>query len=143
MHRDAFAFVQGGELSDPRALSCEGTLSTMKFYFACNFLCSLLLLVALTSAARATGPRINRTRRFTVADIGSALNRVGETVKNTVKAGLDSLFNQSTELETTTEPTTTEANTTGVPRNIIDSPIRCPPDHILVNGRCRLASRRR
>lgn len=110
----------------------------MRFYSARRFpslLLLLLLLVALTCAARGSSLR---ARRFVFDDIGNTLNNVGETIKDAVKTGFESLFKQPAKSETTTA---TQPDTTGNYREIINTPIRCPSNHVIVNNRCRMVAR--
>lgn len=91
-----------------------------------------LLLVALTCAAQGAGLR---ARRSFFEDIGNTINNIGETVKDTVMTGFDYVFKRPADPETTTlEPDAI----TGDYREIINVPIRCPPNHVLVKNRCRM-----
>lgn len=114
----------------------------MRFYFL-RFPSVLLLLVSLTCATQGSSLR---TRRSVLDGIGNTLTSIGQTMKDTVKTGVDSVFHRySTVRPETTEPTL-ESNwneTTPDYRQIIDVPLRCPPNHVIVKNRCRVATRRR
>ncbi|XP_011687168.1 PREDICTED: uncharacterized protein LOC105449588 [Wasmannia auropunctata] len=122
----------------------------MRFYFPQRFLSVLLLLVALTCAAQASSLR---ARRSVWNDIGNTLNNIGQTIKETVKTEIDSLLYRlsTTDPETTqptlepewNETTLSEENCKTDGREIINTSIRCPPDHVIVNGKCRIKVRRR
>ncbi|XP_011266252.1 uncharacterized protein LOC105257371 isoform X2 [Camponotus floridanus] len=110
----------------------------MRFYF----LSVLLLLVSLTCATQGSSLR---TRRSVLNDIGNALNNIGQTIKDTMKIRIDSMFPHSTIEPETTEPIL-EPDWSGMTpesRQIITAPIRCPPNHVVVKKRCRMISRRR
>lgn len=115
----------------------------MRFYFPQRFLRVLLLLVALTCATQASSLR---ARRSVWNDIGNTLNNIGQTIKDTMKTGIDSLLHSTTESETTqptlewNETTLSGWNETDF-RQIITVPIRCPPNHVVVKNRCRLEAR--
>lgn len=123
----------------------------MRFYFPQRFLSVLLLLVALTCATQASSLRERRNSVWN--DIGNALNNIGQTIKDTMKTGIDSLLprHSTTESETTQPTLEPEWNGTTLSerndkidfRQIIIVPIRCPPNHVLVKNRCRLEARRR
>lgn len=105
----------------------------MRFHFLCRFLSVLLLLIALACAAQ--GGSLRERNSFVFGDIGNALNNVGQTLKKTVK----SIFQKpSTTANAQPDPTFPAQNVTLESRRIIDVPSRCPPNHVLVNGRCRL-----
>lgn len=107
----------------------------MEFYFI-HRLFSVLLLVALICTAQ--GATL-QTKRSILHDIGTTFNEIGKTITGTVKNGINSVLNkpsESSEIETTTE---LESNTTSDYRNIINVPGRCPPNHSIVNNRCRLS----
>ncbi|XP_011632030.1 uncharacterized protein LOC105423812 [Pogonomyrmex barbatus] len=112
----------------------------MRFYFFQHFLYVLLPLVALTCATEASSLR---AKRSVLNDIGNTLNNIGQTIKDTVKPGIDSLFHQHSTtkperiLSPTLEPEWNETES----RQIITAPIRCPPNHELVKNRCRLKVR--
>ncbi|XP_072750756.1 uncharacterized protein [Anoplolepis gracilipes] len=118
----------------------------MRFYFLRHFLSVLLLLVSLTCATQASSLR---TRRSVLNDIGNALNNIGQTIKDTMKTKIDSMFHRySTVQPETTEPTfepdlNRTMSTDEHYREIINAPIRCPPNHVLVKNRCRMIVRRR
>ncbi|XP_011864969.1 PREDICTED: uncharacterized protein LOC105560449 [Vollenhovia emeryi] len=118
----------------------------MRFYSPQRFLSVLLLLVALTCATQASSLR---ARRSVWNGIGNTLNNIGQTIKDTVKTGIDSLFQHSTTQPETTQSTLEWSETTSpdwnetVFREIIYAPIRCPPNHVLVKDRCRIEGRRR
>ncbi|XP_011064992.1 PREDICTED: uncharacterized protein LOC105152413 isoform X1 [Acromyrmex echinatior] len=121
----------------------------MRFYFPQRFLSVLLLLVALTCATQASNLQ---AKRSVWNDIGNTLNNIGQTIKGTMKTGIDSLFYQHSTADPETTQPTLESNwneTTLLGRNesdyreIINVPIRCPPNHVLVKNRCRIAARRR
>lgn len=114
----------------------------MEFYFLRRFLSVLLLLVSLICATQGTSLR---TRRSVLDNIGNTLNNIGETIKDTMKTKIDSLFHRySTIKPETTEPTLEpDYGTSPIYRAIINVPSRCPPNHVIVNGRCRLVTRRR
>ncbi|KYQ60495.1 hypothetical protein ALC60_00478 [Trachymyrmex zeteki] len=121
----------------------------MRFYFPQRFLSVLLLLVALTCATQASSLR---ARRSVWNDIGNTLNNIGQTIKGTMKTGIDSLFlHQHSTADPETIQPTLEPNwneTTLLKRNesnfreIIDAPVRCPPNHVLVRNKCRIHGRR-
>ncbi|XP_014488812.1 PREDICTED: uncharacterized protein LOC106751983 [Dinoponera quadriceps] len=106
----------------------------MRFYSPGRALSALFLLVALTCATQGASLR---ARRSFLEDIGNTLSNIGETIKDTAKTGferIESVFKTSTDPETVTlEPV---ENTTDY-RQIITTPIRCPPNHVVVNKRCR------
>jgi len=121
----------------------------MRFYFPQRFPSVLLLLVALTCATQASSLR---ARRSVWNDIGNTLNNIGQTIKDTIqKTRIDSLFHNSTTDSERMQPTL-EVNKTwipleknrtaeGVSREIIDAPVRCPPNHVIVKDKCRIAAR--
>ncbi|TGZ49720.1 Uncharacterized protein DBV15_01238 [Temnothorax longispinosus] len=123
----------------------------MRFYFPQRFPSVLLLLVALTCAAQAGSLR---GKRSVWNDIGNTLNNIGQTIKDTVKTRIDSLFDHRDQ-HSTTEPemipptlapewneTTPSSEWNGTDsRQIITVPIRCPPDHVVVKNRCRIEGR--
>ncbi|KAL0128240.1 hypothetical protein PUN28_003474 [Cardiocondyla obscurior] len=124
----------------------------MRFYFPQRFPSVLLLLVALTCATQASSLR---ERRSVWNDIGNTLNDIGQTIKDTVKTGIDSLFHRhSATGSEITQPTlepewngiwnkTMPSEENGLDfRQIIEVPIRCPPNHTLVKDKCRLEGRR-
>ncbi|KAL6254567.1 hypothetical protein P5V15_014619 [Pogonomyrmex californicus] len=114
----------------------------MRFYFFQHFLYVLLPLVALTCATEASSLR---AKRSVLNDIGNTLNNIGQTIKDTVKLGIDSLFHQHSTTATKPETIlslTLEPEWNGTEsRQIITAPIRCPPNHELVKNRCRLKAR--
>lgn len=118
----------------------------MRFYFLHRFLSVLLLLAALTCAAQGSNLR---ARRSVLDNIGNTLNNIGQTIKDTVKNRIDSIFHPTA--TTTPEPETVTAilesdsseTIQEEHRTIINPPLRCPPNHIVVNKRCRLQTRRR
>ncbi|XP_018395199.1 PREDICTED: uncharacterized protein LOC108773774 [Cyphomyrmex costatus] len=120
----------------------------MRFYFPQRFLSVLLLLVALTCATQASSLR---ARRSVWNDIGNTLNNIGQTIKGTMKTGIDSLFYRHSTADPETIQPTLEPNWNGTTplswnesdyREIINAPIRCPPNHVLVKDRCRIEARR-
>lgn len=122
--------------------------TTMRFYFLRRSPGLLLLLVALTCAVPNNGRDGGdgrREGRFFLDDIGNTLNGIGETIKDTLRTGYDSVFGCNAEPETTTVTLELEPDGTTTPdyRKIINVPLRCPPNHVLVNNRCRLSARRR
>jgi len=128
------------------ALSRKDT--EMRFYFPQRFLSVLLLLVALTCATQASSLQ---AKRSVWNDIGNTLNNIGQTIKGTMKTGIDSLFYQHSTAEPKTIQPTLESNWNGttllgrneseIYREIINTPIRCPPNHVLVRNRCRIKAR--
>lgn len=108
----------------------------MKFYSPGRAAVSgLLLLVALTCAT-VQGAGLRERRSF-LENIGNTLGNIGETIKDTVKDGFESMFKRPQDPETVTlEPV--DETTDEVYRQIIDAPIRCPPNHVVVNKRCRM-----
>ncbi|KAL6423049.1 hypothetical protein ACFW04_010494 [Cataglyphis niger] len=114
----------------------------MRFY--CRFLSVLLLLVSLTRATQGSGLR---TRRSVWNEIGNTLNNVGEKIKDTIKTKIEPLFHRHSIIgpDTTTPTLEPEPDYETSPfyRGIITAPIRCPPNHGMVRGRCRLITRRR
>ncbi|KAL6423050.1 hypothetical protein ACFW04_010495 [Cataglyphis niger] len=112
----------------------------MRFYFPHRFVSVLLLLVSLTRVAQGSSLR---TRRSALNEIGNTLNNVGEKMKN-VKIKLEPLSQPSSVgPETTTATLEPDDGTSPVNRNIIKVPPRCPPNHKMVKGRCRLITHRR
>lgn len=111
----------------------------MRFYFLHRSPGLLLLLVALTCAAPGGG---RGERRFFLNDIGNTLNSIGETIKDTLQTGYDSVFGYTAVPETTVT-LELEPSTTPDYRKIINVPLRCPPNHVVVNNRCRVSVRRR
>ncbi|KAH0956750.1 hypothetical protein HN011_008687 [Eciton burchellii] len=117
----------------------------MRFHFLRRFLSVFLLLVALACVAQGGSLR---EKRFVFNDIGNTLNNVGDTIKDTVKSifqirSFVTTTNQPEKIETTTNDPYHGVNVTVEPRRIIDVPSRCRPNHVLVNGRCRMVTRRR
>ncbi|KYN34510.1 hypothetical protein ALC56_10997 [Trachymyrmex septentrionalis] len=121
----------------------------MRFYFPQRFLSVLLVLVALTCATQASSLQVKRS---VWNDIGNTLNNIGQTIKGTMKTGIDSLFYQHSTADPEMIQPTLESNwneTTLLGRNesdyreIIDAPIRCKPNQVLVKKRCRFVSGRR
>lgn len=104
----------------------------MRFYSTGRVLSALLLLVVFTCVAQ--GASLRAKRSF-LDGIMKALNDTSEKIKDTMKT-FESMF------ETTEDPetVTSQLNETSTidPRYIIRAPIRCPPDHVVVNERCRL-----
>uniref|UniRef100_A0A348G5Z6 Secapin n=1 Tax=Odontomachus monticola TaxID=613454 RepID=A0A348G5Z6_ODOMO len=107
----------------------------MRFYSAGRILSVLLLLVALTCVAE--GGSLRARRSFFLNDIGNALNNIGATIKDTMKTGFESVFRRPEEVTLQPDETTLDY------RQIINAPIRCPPNHVLVNKRCRFNQGRR
>ncbi|CAL1674097.1 unnamed protein product [Lasius platythorax] len=120
----------------------------MRFYFLRRFLSVLLLLVSLTCATQGSSLR---TRRSVLDGIGNTLTSIGQTIKDTMKTRIDSLLHRYSTIEPETieletiEPTLESDwnETTPDYREIINVPIRCPPNHVIVKKRCRIVTRRR
>lgn len=124
------------------AFSRKKRTTDMRFYFLRRFPSVLLLLVSLTCATQDSSLR---TRHSVLNDIGNALNNIGQTIKDTMKTRIDSLFHHSTIEPGTTEPIL-ESDWSGMTleqRTIINAPIRCPPNHVIVKKRCRMIVSRR
>lgn len=115
----------------------------MRFYFLRRFLSVLLLLVSLTCATQGSSLR---TRRSVLDGIGNTLTSIGQTIKDTMKTRIDSLLHRYSTIEPETIEPTLESDWNGTTpdyREIINVPIRCPPNHVIVKKRCRIVTRRR
>ncbi|XP_043674550.1 secapin-like isoform X2 [Vespula pensylvanica] len=101
------------------------------------YLCWYILILAVLTWPLEEGTA-KRTKRFEWTDIEQAAKKM----TGAISTKLSTIFNRQP-ADNTSVKMEEESNTTIVlpdveSRQIIVAPIRCPPNHVIINGKCRL-----
>ncbi|KAL2715058.1 hypothetical protein V1478_014756 [Vespula squamosa] len=101
------------------------------------YLCWYILIFAVLTCSSEEAT-VKRTKRFEWNQIEQAAKRMTDAIKK--KA--NTIFNRQAADNTSVKMEEVSNTTTVLPdvesRQIIIAPIRCPPNHVIVNDKCRL-----